>query len=78
MPMLPEAVTCLAGMTRMPFGKYLLAWMISSIPYALIATYAGSISSLENPRPAIFSAIGISTWLWLGWFFYRRKMINPV
>jgi len=76
MPLLPEAVTCLAGMTQMPFRNFMLAWSISSLPYVLIATYSGSISSLENPNPAIYSAIGISVSLWLCWFFYQRRMIR--
>lgn len=56
----------------MPFNKFLAAWLISSVPYILIATYAGSISSIEDPMPAIFTAIGISVFLWTSWFFYHR------
>ncbi len=72
MPILPEASACLSGMTRMPFSKFLIAWLISSVPYILIATYAGSISSLDNPKPAIFTAIGITTFFWIAWFIYHR------
>jgi uncharacterized membrane protein YdjX (TVP38/TMEM64 family) len=73
MPMIPEISACLSGMTKMNFGKFILAWAISSIPYVLIASYAGSISSLENPKPAIFAAVGISLFFWISWFFYHRK-----
>lgn len=72
MPILPEASACLSGMTQMPFSKFLFAWLISSVPYILIATYAGSISSLDNPKPAIFTAIGISSFFWIAWFIYHR------
>jgi uncharacterized membrane protein YdjX (TVP38/TMEM64 family) len=72
MPILPETSACLSGMTKMPFGKFFLAWLISSVPYILIATYAGSISSLENPKPAIFTAIGITAFFWIAWFIYHR------
>ncbi|VAW52469.1 hypothetical protein MNBD_GAMMA06-1222 [hydrothermal vent metagenome] len=72
MPILPEATACLSGMTRMPFNNFLAAWLISSVPYILIATYAGSVSSIENPMPAIFAAIGVSALLWVAWFFYHR------
>lgn len=72
MPILPETTACLSGMTRMPFSKFLVIWLISAIPYVLIAAYAGSISSIENPKPAIFAAIGISTLLWTLWFIYHR------
>ena len=73
MPILPEVTACLSGMTRMPFSKFILAWLISSTPYILIASYAGSISSMENPKPAIFTAIGISALLWASWFVYHHK-----
>ena len=72
MPILPETTACLSGMTRLPFLKFLIAWLISSVPYILIATYAGSVSTLQNPKPAIFTAIGISIFLWLSWFFFHR------
>ncbi len=76
MPILPEITACLSGMTRMNFSKFLLAWLISSVPYVLIASYAGSISSIENPKPAIFAAIGISALLWISWFVYHRVHIK--
>lgn len=72
MPILPEASACLSGMTRMPFGKFMIAWLISSVPYILIATYAGSISSFDNPKPAIYTAIGVSGFFWSAWFIYHR------
>lgn len=72
MPILPEASACLSGMTRMPFIKFLIAWLICSVPYVLIATYAGSISSINNPKPAIFTAIGITAFFWFTWFIYHR------
>jgi len=71
-PILPEASACLAGMTNMKFWKFLLAWSISTIPYVLIATYAGSISSVSDPKPAILAAIVISSLLWISWFLYHR------
>ncbi len=73
LPILPEVSACMAGLTRMPFAKFLSAWLISTIPYAFIAAYAGSISSLENPKPAILTAIGLSGFFWLCWFFFQRK-----
>jgi len=73
MPIFPETTACLSGMTKMGFRKFLTAWIISSVPYALIASYAGSISSLENPKPAIFTAIGLSMFFWSIWFFYHKK-----
>lgn len=72
MPILPEVSACLAGMMKLRFRVFLSAWLASTVPYAFIATYAGSISSIDNPKPAIFIAIGLSGGLWTCWFFYHR------
>ncbi len=79
-PILPEVAACMAGTTKMPFLKFILSWSVSSIPYALIAAYAGSISTLDNPKPAIFTAIGLTGFFWVGWFIFRklnRRKENP-
>ena len=72
LPILPEATACMAGITRMHFIKFLGAWMLGAVPYILIATYAGSLSSLANPKPAIAAALGLSAVLWLCWWGYWR------
>ena len=78
MPILPEVTACLAGMTKMKFSRFLLAWCLSTIPYVLIVSYAGSVSSLENPKPAIYTAIGISATLWAGWYLFNKKRKNKL
>lgn len=72
-PILPEVTACLAGGTRMPFLKFMAAWLISASPYVFIASYGGSVSSVANPTPAILTAIAMSGSLWLAWFIYHRK-----
>lgn len=62
----------MAGMTRMSFLKFLGLWLISTVPYAIIASYAGSISTLEDPKPAIMAAIGLTGFFWLGWVVFRK------
>ncbi len=73
-PILPEVTACLAGATRMPLPRFLAAWSLNSIPYVFVATLAGSLSSLESPQPALFTAFGISATLWASWFLFRRRM----
>lgn len=73
MPILPEVSACLAGMTQMRYARFLTAWLLSTVPYVLIASYSGSISSLEKPGPAIFAMIALSGSLWLAWYVFRRK-----
>lgn len=72
MPILPEVSCCLAGATRMPFARFLSMYGIGTIPYALITTYAGSISTIGNPSPAIITAVVISLLLWSAWFVLNR------
>ena len=74
MPILPETTACLSGLTKMSPAKFILAWMLGSYPYILIATYAGSVSTLENPMPAIYTAITITCVMWLAWsLFYKLR-----
>lgn len=74
MPILPEVVSCMAGANKMPFFRFMMYYCISTIPYAFIAAYAGSKSSLTNPTPAILTAMGISLVLWLSWFIFLRRV----
>ena len=76
MPILPEVSACMAGLTGMSKLKFTLAWILSTIPYAVIASYAGSISSVSNPMPAILTAIGLTTFFWLSWVVYRYLAID--
>ncbi|NQX82811.1 MAG: VTT domain-containing protein [Flavobacteriaceae bacterium] len=78
MPILPEVTACLAGMTNMKFAKFVSSWLLSSVPYVIIISYAGSVSSLENPKPAIYTAIGVSATLWLGWYLFNKKRKKSV
>lgn len=73
MPILPEVVSCMAGANKMSFIRFIAFYSITTIPYAFIAAYAGSKSSLTNPTPAILTAIGISIVLWFSWFIFLRR-----
>jgi uncharacterized membrane protein YdjX (TVP38/TMEM64 family) len=72
-PILPEVSACMAGITGMQFRKFLLAWTINTVPFALIASYSGSISSISNPKPAIYAAISIYVVLWTGWWILKKN-----
>lgn len=75
-PMLPEVTSCLAGVTKMPYLKYLLFYLLGTLPYSIIAVYAGSISSIDNPTPAIFTFMGMFAALsliWVIFLYYHKK-----
>lgn len=73
-PMFPEAASCLAGATHMPFVRYLLAFGCSCTLYAIAVAYAGSLSSSENLQPAVVTYLCIMAVLWSSWFFFSRKL----
>ncbi len=78
-PMLPEVTSCLAGVTRMPFWKYILFYSIGTIPYSIIAAYSGSVSTIDNPSPAIFTFIGIFgglSLIWAGFLYFNKKSLK--
>ena len=71
-PILPEVSACLAGATGMSFVRFMTAWSLSTVPYVTVAAWAGSVSSIENPKPALFTAIGITGILWLAWLIFHN------
>jgi len=74
-PVIPEVTACLCGISKMPIIRFIFGWLVNSIPYAAIATYAGSISTLQKPMPAIYTAIGISLILGSAWYYLIRVKI---
>ncbi|MEM7258851.1 MAG: VTT domain-containing protein [Pseudomonadota bacterium] len=73
-PILPEVSACMAGLTRMHFWRFAAAWLFSTAPYAIIASYSGSKSTLSNPTPAILTASGLTLSFWLAWFLFRLRV----
>ena len=73
-PILPEICACIAGSTQMKFFRFLSAWCICSLPYAFITTYAGSVSTLKDPSPAIIVMALIWGSLWIAWYFFYARI----
>jgi uncharacterized membrane protein YdjX (TVP38/TMEM64 family) len=79
-PMLPEVTSCLAGVSNMSYWKYLGFYFLGTVPFAAIAVYAGSISTVDDPEPgfiAFGSVFGFLTVVWLVFIFIKRKEIFP-
>ncbi|KPB01598.1 hypothetical protein SU32_08340 [Ahrensia marina] len=57
----------------MRFLHYIGFFTLGTLPYVLIASYAGSISSPESPQPAIYAALALYVFLWLGWYLLHRR-----
>jgi uncharacterized membrane protein YdjX (TVP38/TMEM64 family) len=75
-PILPEVSACMAGVTKMKFSTFLIAWLSVNIPYVAIASWSGSVSTIDQPYPAIITAAGLTMSFWLGWLLFRRRQGN--
>ena len=77
LPMLPEIVTCLAGLARMKFGLFLVTLLCGTVPPAF--TYA-ALGSLFDSQPvvAFILSMGFPVLLWLAFRpFLRARQSNP-
>ena len=73
LPMLPEATCCLSGMMKFNFIKFSGYYLLGTLPYAVVLTYLGSISDLDNPKPALLGIAGVYIILYILWFFKLRN-----
>jgi uncharacterized membrane protein YdjX (TVP38/TMEM64 family) len=72
-PIVTEVTACMAGATQIPFARYCLFFIVGTVPYVMIAAYAGSISSVEDPTPAIFAVLALNGVLWVSWAVFKRR-----
>lgn len=72
-PMVPEICALMAGATNMQFSRYVLFHLIGTLPYVALASYAGSISSMDDPMPAIYGAMLLYAVGWGSWFLFQRR-----
>nr|WP_319494725.1 VTT domain-containing protein [uncultured Desulfobacter sp.] len=63
MPVIPEVITMLAGLSRMNFRRFLLALIGGSLPVSFLFSWMGSYSGLA-PGIGIFLAVLIPALLW--------------
>ena len=77
LPILPVLSCTLAGISRMSPVRFALGYSVGVVPFAFIVAYAGSISTLADPWPAIYTAIGISAGLLLAWMALLRSRRRP-
>jgi uncharacterized membrane protein YdjX (TVP38/TMEM64 family) len=73
LPILPELSCCLAGIARMRFARFLLGYAAGVVPFAFVVAWAGAESTLADPWPAIYTAIGVTAVLLLAWGALRRR-----
>lgn len=74
MPVFPEVIACLAGLSRMPFWKFLAALIAGSIPMSFVFAWIG-----EKGQGSPFNAILISAvlppviWAFFHIFYFTKR-----
>lgn len=76
LPMLPEVLSCVAGMSGMRALRYLTLFALGNIPFVFLAAWAGSQSSLEKPWPALIVGMGLPAIAWLVYYARERGWLS--
>jgi uncharacterized membrane protein YdjX (TVP38/TMEM64 family) len=79
LPLLPEVVACLAGVTRMPFRIFVLSLACGSIPMGFVYAAIGAAGQ-SRPGLALGLSVAVPALLWLavqGWFFRKKNPAPP-
>jgi uncharacterized membrane protein YdjX (TVP38/TMEM64 family) len=74
MPLLPEALCCLAGMVRMKFGRFLAALSVGSLAMGFAFSYLG-MAYIDSPvaGTVISALIPLAVWPPVHWYLHRRE-----
>ncbi|MFD2257667.1 TVP38/TMEM64 family protein [Luteolibacter algae] len=70
-PILPEVITCMAGLLRMPFGKFVIALVCGSMPMGFLFAWIGALGK-ENPEWGFGFSLVVPAILWLGVSVIRK------
>lgn len=65
LPVFPEAVACMAGLTRMPWYSFLLALACGSLPLGFVFAAVG-YAGIDRPALALLLSASMPPILWLG------------
>jgi len=72
LPILPEVLSCMAGLLRMPFGKFVIALACGSIPMGFLFTWIGDIGR-EQPAWGLAFSLGVPAVLWGAAALMRKR-----
>lgn len=78
-PILPEAIACLAGLHQMPFRTFLFALLCGSVPTGFLFAAIGALGQ-EEPAWALALSVIVPVLLWLAarrWLPRRRLTSVP-
>lgn len=72
LPILPEVIACMAGLLRMPFGKFVTALACGSIPMGFLFAWIGAIGR-DQPAWGLAFSLGVPAVLWGAAALMRRR-----
>jgi uncharacterized membrane protein YdjX (TVP38/TMEM64 family) len=72
LPILPEVLACMAGLLRMPFGKFVIALACGSIPMGFLFAWIGAIGR-DQPAWGLAFSLGVPAVLWGAAALMRRR-----
>lgn len=74
LPILPEVLACMAGLLRMPFGKFCLALACGSVPMGFLFAWIGALGS-DYPGWGFGFSLGVPAVLWgaAAWWGKRSR-----
>lgn len=76
LPILPEAVSCMAGLVRMPFGKFLASLTCGSLPMGFLFALIGQTGRV-SPGWAFALSLVVPAVLWMLASRMNRRNIRP-
>jgi len=73
LPILPEVLACLAGLSRLSAWRFVAMFALVTVPWAILHAIAGDLSDWAQPWPAVIVLIGLPALAWtIGWRTWRR------
>jgi uncharacterized membrane protein YdjX (TVP38/TMEM64 family) len=72
LPILPEVIAVLAGLSRMRFARFLTALLLGTVPTAVLFAYLGS-GAVKEPSYGVLLAVLIPLVLWPGFLYWIRR-----
>jgi uncharacterized membrane protein YdjX (TVP38/TMEM64 family) len=74
LPILPEVLACMAGLLRMPFGKFVIALSCGSVPMGFLFAWIGALGT-DYPGWGLGFSLGVPAVLWgaAAWWGKRSR-----
>lgn len=73
LPILPEAISCTAGLVRMPFGRFVVSLACGSAPVGFLYAWIGA-AGREAPGWALAFSLIVPAGLW--WVARRTRILH--